>query len=266
MVILSGLIYLPKRWILAVCLPFLLLHNAMDDKAMITLFGSMDWLWYTLHMQKWIGFTDIKYGIYITYPLLPWFSVMALGYLVGHVYLQPQQARQKTLFMLGGGMVLAFIVLRATGLYGDPVGYESQDNLLFSVLSFINTQKYPASLQFLLMTLGPGLILLGFLDKVDSDNKIYPALHGLKVFGSVPLFFYLIHVPLINGAAHLYTWWRYGEGVNFFYGFRAAPEGYEPSLLLTYIAWIILVCALYYPCKQYGALKRRSNNPLLSYL
>jgi hypothetical protein len=82
----------------------------------------------------------------------------------------------------------------------------------------------------------------------------------------VPLFFYLIHVPVINAGAHLYTFLRYGEAVNFFGGFRVAPEGYEPSLLLAYIAWIAVVGLLYYPCKQFGLLKRRSNSVILSYL
>ncbi|MCJ8272147.1 MAG: hypothetical protein MJK04_22460, partial [Psychrosphaera sp.] len=138
--------------------------------------------------------------------------------------------------------------------------------VLFSILSFINTTKYPASLQFILMTIGPGLILLALLDKVNVEGQIYPALHWLKVFGSVPLFFYLIHVPVINASAHLYTWLRYGEAVNFFGGIGAAPGGYEPSLLLAFIAWAALVAMLYYPCKQFGLLKKRSNSVILSYL
>ncbi len=265
MIILSALIYLPNRWILAITLPFLLLHNAIDDQAMATFLGNADWLWKLLHIQTWIGFEGTEYGIIVIYPLLPWFSVMVLGYVVGQLFLQPQPQRQKQLLMLGGAMVLAFIALRATGVYGDPSIYQSQDTTLFSLLSFLNTTKYPASLQFLLMTLGPGLILLALLDKIDDQHKIYPALHWLKVFGSVPLFFYLIHLPIINATAHLYTFLTYGEAINFVYG-SGAPEGYQPSLLLTYIAWIAIVAALYYPCKQFAVLKRRSNHPVLSYL
>ncbi|NQZ06249.1 MAG: DUF1624 domain-containing protein [Algicola sp.] len=266
MVILSGLIYLPKRWILALTLPFLLLHNAIDDNAVAAALGSADWLWKILHMSHGITLDSINHRIIVVYPLIPWFSVMALGYVIGELFLKPQPQRQKTLLLIGSGMVLAFIVLRATGLYGDSSVYQSQDTVLFSILSFINTTKYPASLQFILMTIGPGLILLALLDKVNVEGKIYPALHWLKVFGSVPLFFYLIHVPVINASAHLYTWLRYGEAVNFFGGISAAPEGYEPSLLLAFIAWAGLVALLYYPCKQFGLLKRRSNNLILSYL
>ncbi|MFT4929816.1 MAG: putative membrane protein [Phenylobacterium sp.] len=270
MVILSGLVYLPKRWILALTLPFLLLHNAIDDQAVTAMLGSTDWLWKFLHLQQWIGFENTEYGIIVIYPLLPWFSVMALGYVVGHLFLnvrvEQQQQRQKTLLLLGGAMVLVFIMLRATGLYGDPIHYETQDNLVLSLLSFLNTTKYPASLQFLLMTLGPGLMLLALLDKVTRDSKIYPLLHGLKIFGSVPLFFYLIHLPIISATAHLYTWIRYGEAVNFYFGISVAPAGYQPSLLLTYIAWITVVASLYYPCKHFALLKRRSNNVMLGYL
>jgi uncharacterized membrane protein len=177
MVILSGLIYLPKRWILAVTLPFLLLHNAVDDAALSALFGQTDWIWKILHLRSWIGFADTNYGIFVTYPLLPWFSVMALGYVLGELFLKPQPQRQKSLLLLGGGMVLAFIVLRAMGTFGDSNSYQSQDAILFSILSFINTTKYPASLLFILMTIGPGLILLALLDKVSVEGKIYPALH-----------------------------------------------------------------------------------------
>lgn len=266
MVILSGLIYLPKRWILAVTLPFLLLHNAIDDAVLSALFGQVDWLWKIFHLSSWIGFNDTNYGIIVVYPLLPWFSVMALGYVLGELFLKPQPQRQKTLLLLGSTMVLAFIALRATGIYGDPSAYQGQDTVLFSILSFINTTKYPASLQFILMTIGPGLMLLALLDKVSVEGKIYPAVHWLKVLGSVPLFFYLIHVPVINLTAHLYTFLRYGEAVNFFGGMRVAPQGYEPSLLLAYTAWITIIALLYYPCKQFGLLKRRSNSVILSYL
>lgn len=266
MIILSGLIYLPKRWILIVALSFLLLHNAIDDSAVLAFFGSADWVWKLLHMSTTIKFEGTHYFIAASYPLLSWFPVMALGYVAGQLFVQQQKPRQKTLLIIGCTMVVTFIVLRATGIYGDPSAFKPQDTLLFSLLSFLNTTKYPASLQFLLMTLGPGLILLAMLDKVTNDSKIYPALHWLKVLGSVPLFFYLIHVPVINATAQLYTLLRYGEAVNFFDGISVAPAGYEPNLLLNYVAWVGIVALLYYPCKRYGLLKRRSNNLVLSYL
>lgn len=266
MVILGGLIYLSNRWILAVTLPFLLLHNMVDDQSVIAALGDYKWLWQFLHMGAWIPLPEYKFGIAVAYPLLPWFSVMALGYVVGQWYNEDDETRQKKFMLLGGAMIAAFVVLRGFNIYGDPSQWQVQESFMFSLMSFINTAKYPASLLFLLMILGPGLILLALLDRVTAQGKAYLWLKWLKTYGSVPLFFYVIHVPVINGAAHIYTYFVYGKAVNFFWGQSVWPEGYEPNLMLTYIAWGLIVAALYLPCKYYGELKRRSNSLVLSYL
>lgn len=265
MIIMAGLIYLPTRWILLLCMPFVLFHNLLDDSAVSSLLGDSSWLWMIIHQRGGFKFSEQGLFIFVAYPLIPWFAVMAGGYVMGQYYLKPAATRQTALFALGAGFIVMFILLRASNIYGDPTSWQSGGDLTSSLLSFLNTTKYPPSLQFLLMTMGPGLILLGLLDKLSSDSKIYPAFHWLKVIGSVPLFFYIVHVPLINLAAHLYTYIRYGQAINFFNP-QNVPAAYSPSLLLAYIVWATLIAVLYYPCKRYGQIKRQSKNPLFSYL
>jgi uncharacterized membrane protein len=266
MLIMAALIYLPKPWLLVLSLGVIALHNLFNDGQMIQLFGQSSWLWNVLHQQNGFNLFGSNAYVYVSYPLIPWFAVMSLGYLVGHWYAKPAQLRQRYLCLSGISLLLLFMLLRISGLYGDPALFQPNENMSLSLLSLLNTTKYPASLQFLLMTLGPGLLLLAWLDKLSPEGRIYPALHWLKIFGTVPMFFYLIHVPVINLGAHLYTFLRYGEAVNFFYGKSVWPVGYEPSLWLVYVAWISLIALLYYPSKLYSGVKSRSKNPLFSYL
>ncbi|MCF6436845.1 heparan-alpha-glucosaminide N-acetyltransferase domain-containing protein [Pseudoalteromonas sp. MMG022] len=266
MVLLSLLINMSTKWILLLTLPFLLLHNAVNDTAIMGALGSFAWLWQMLHVQGAITLKSLGISTFIAYPLIPWFSIMALGYVVGQVYTWSPQTRIPYLTNLGLGLIMSFILLRATGIYGDPQNFVAQQNTITSILSFLNTHKYPPSLQYTLMTIGPGLILLAQLEKLNSNDNLYSYLSWLKVFGAVPLFFYVIHVPIINGAAHLYTWFKFGEPINMFFAFNKLPPNYAPSLWLTYCVWLLLLWALYYPCKHYANLKNRSSNPVLSYL
>ncbi|WP_158678230.1 DUF1624 domain-containing protein [Pseudoalteromonas sp. T1lg23B] len=266
MVLLSLLITMSAKWILMLTLPFLILHNALNDAAILESLGPLGWLWHIFHVQGGINFADMAVSVYVAYPLIPWFSVMALGYVVGNVYMWQPYKRITYLTNLGLGLIISFVILRATGVYGDPYMFESQHNPITSLLSFLNTHKYPPSLQYVLMTLGPGLILLGQLEKLNTKHKLYSYLSWLKVFGAVPLFFYVVHVPIINGFAHLYTWQKFGEPINMFFASGDLPASYQPSLWLTYAVWLLLLFALYYPCKHYANLKRQSNNAILSYL
>ncbi|TQV87628.1 DUF1624 domain-containing protein [Aliikangiella coralliicola] len=266
MLVLAILIYLPNHWILILTVPFILLHNLFNDAEMARLFGESNWLWSVLHQRNAFRLFDTQFYLVVTYPLLPWFSVMALGYVVGHLFNKKPIERQRALLLMGVSFSLVFILLRASGGYGDPSIWQNNSDSILSWLSFLNTTKYPASLQFLLMTLGPGLVLLALLDRIERSGRTYRLFRWLKVFGAVPLFFYLLHVPIINISAHIYTYFRYGEAVNFFYGQSVWPEGYTPNLLLVYVAWCILVGLLYYPCKRFGEIKRESESRLLSYL
>ncbi|CAH9055923.1 hypothetical protein PSECIP111951_01347 [Pseudoalteromonas holothuriae] len=266
MVLLSALIYLQPKWILTLTVPILLIHNAFNDIEMTQTLVNFEWLWTLLHSPGAINLYNNTLNIYVAYPLIPWFSVMALGYVLGQAYLWPQTIRIKYLTRLGLCFTMVFILLRASNIYGDPTLFIPQDSAITSILSFLDTHKYPPSLQYLLMTLGPGLVLLAQLEKMTDKARLYPTLTWLKVFGAVPLFFYLIHVPIINGCAQLYTWLKYGEPINMFFDSSKLPPDYEASLILTVAVWLILLIALYVPCKRYAQLKRSSKSVLLSYL
>ncbi len=267
MILLALMLYLPLSAILLVNLPFLLFHNALNDQWFLDLSGRSDWLWKILHMRGNFMLSGTQLRIRVAFPLVPWFSVLALGYWAGQLYLQPARLRQRRLFSAGLTMIVIYLVLRLTNLYGDPTLFDGSKHWF---LSLLNTTKYPPSLQFLLMTIGPGLIVLALLEKVDLSQNKYLLLRGVHVFGSVPLFFYLLHVPLINGAAHLYSYLAYGKMINFFTEEASAfPHGYEANLALAYFVWLLLLAAMYLPCKYYGELKRHSNKRVkrvLSYL
>lgn len=268
MVILGGLIYLPKKWVLAISLPVLLLHNLIDDDFMHQIMGSYTWLWSFLHQPSSFALFGSDFNIQVVYPIIPWFALMAFGYTLGDLYLKPSSLRQKTLFLLGSSFTVSFIFLRFSNFYGDPSYWQPNSDMTLNLLSFLNNTKYPPSLQYLLITMGPGLMLLSLLDKINPQDKIlYPVVHWLKVIGGVPLFFYIIHVPMINLGAHIYTYLQYGRAINFTNDLSSTwPAAYTPNLALTYFVWAILLAILYLPCKHYGKFKKNSKNPIFSYL
>jgi uncharacterized membrane protein len=188
--------------------------------------------------------------------LIPWTGLMALGYLFGKVLLMEKERRIKVIYRLGFWLTVAFIFLRAMNIYGDPRPWSFQDDNIDTLLSFINCEKYPPSLQFLLMTMGPGLFLLGFLEK-----RIPRASRPLLVFGSVPLYFYLLHVPAILCLAAL------GAFVT-----RGLPIGemsvFDPDLTLTwvYLTWLASLMLLYPACRWYSALKKEKNWGWMKYI
>jgi uncharacterized membrane protein len=150
--------------------------------------------------------------------------------------------------------ILLFIVLRAFNVYGDAHPWTPQASPLFSFFSFLNCTKYPPSLLYLLMTLGPSLCLLALWHNVRVSPN-----HPLLVFGRVPMFFYILHLYAIHTAALLYFWPLVGN-------LRFASPGYGVGLPGVYLAWVLILIALYPACRWYAGVKRRSKNPWLSYL
>lgn len=272
MLILALLVMIPRRILLPLCLACIALHNSFNDAAINAFLGEQHWLWSVLHQKEHIALGNHSaqaasgFFIGITYPLFPWFAVMALGYCAGALYQTPAARRQTILLGLGFGVTALFVVLRWFAAYGDPMVWQAEANGINSLLSFLNTTKYPPSLQYLCMTIGPGFIVLALLERVQEGSLGYTLLRFLRVFGSVPLFFYLVHIPLLNLCAHIYAYWRYGEWTNFVYQYSHWPASYKPDLYLVYAAWLSALLLLYWPCKYYGELKRRSKLPLLAYL
>lgn len=277
MVFLSALLWLPRMAIIAVGAAIVLGHNAFDGIQAAD-FGS-EWspgaiAWYVLH-ELHFGRLASGFEIGILYPLVPWVGLMALGYGLGALFDEPRDVRNRWLMRIGLVLVAAFIVLRLGNLYGEPeVWVENPRGALYTALGWLNVSKYPPSLHYLLMTVGPALLVLAWLDRADSRTNPDRQRLGSRIigvftmFGRVPMFFYLLHVLLIHSASVIARYALFGAAA-FETGSPGAglPSGYVPSLLPVYLAWVCVVAALYPLCRWYADYKRRNRQQWwLSYL
>ena len=267
MILMAALIFLPATWLLVFSASVIALHNSLDGLS-ASQFGSSAWLWNLLHQPGVINLAG--HPVLVSYTLLPWLGVMAAGFCFGDVLIQEPLVRQQFMRKIGFGLVIAFMVLRTINRYGDPVPWTSQKSVVLTVLSFLNCTKYPASLDFLLMTLGPALLLLAYLDRHP------PAIvNPLVIFGRVPLFYFVLHFYLIHALAVLMAWFRYGSAA-FSFMLNSLPSMGGPrqlfpahfgySLLSTYLIWILAVVSLYPLCRWFAKLKARRRSWWLSYL
>jgi uncharacterized membrane protein len=273
MVILAALVWLPESVILGFGVLLVGLHDLFDAIKPAQL-GSFSWLWVLLHRRGMIP----QAHFFVLFPLIPWVGVMAAGYVFGRLLLKDAKLRQSITIRLGGILTFIFILLRLSNSYGNPPAgvaastpgaWQSLASRAMTIVSFLDVEKYPPSLQFLLMTMGPSLILLGLLDKVSENSRIGKLLRPLLVFGRVPLFFYILHLYLIHVMAiaaayafHQPVGWLWHGG--FF--MNQTPEGYGHSLPFVYLMWAIAVVLLYYPCRWFADLKAGKRTWWLSYL
>ena len=260
MIVLSALVFLPTPAVAAAGLIMIAVHNAFDG-VRIEGQGIPALLLRALHQQGPLV-TVLGRVVFVAYPLVPWVGVMAAGYGLGAV-LRVEPGRRRTMLLtLGVSLTAAFIVLRATNLYGDPRPWSPQRDRLFTALSFLNCEKYPPSLLYLLMTLGPALIALALL-----DGGLGRAGRPLATFGRVPLFFYLLQWYLIHVLAIVMATAR-GEPYGWLLGQGpfGAPAGYGHGLAIVYATWAVCLLLLYPPCAWFAALKQRRHDRWLSYL
>ncbi len=187
--------------------------------------------------------------VFFAYPVLAWAGVMAAGYGFGELFRREPAARKRLLVWIGAGLTLGFIALRALDRYGDPSPWSPQPGAVHTLMSFLNTTKYPPSLAYLMMTLGPAILALGLLDgaRVSRGNFF-------SVFGRVPMFFYCIHFWVISLSAIAVYLIAYGSRALTFDAFRL-PDGVGFALPVVYIAWATIVAALYWPCRRYAEFK-----------
>ncbi|HSB01501.1 MAG TPA: heparan-alpha-glucosaminide N-acetyltransferase domain-containing protein, partial [Anaerolineales bacterium] len=266
MVVLSALVFLPTGWILAIGILLVSCHNLLDP---ITVRGSSAWdlLWHILHQPGpvWI---DSAHLVDFVYPVLPWIGLMALGYGSGSLYKSDVPAERRRRWLLAAGVctTLLFILLRGFNLYGEPHPWRTQDSPLFSLMSFLNTTKYPPSLHFLLMTMGSALILLGALEALG--NRIAKP---VIVFGRVPFFFYIVHLYVIHALAMLLLLSQGHDWHEYIFSARGIISGalrdFGLRLEAVYIIWVMIVVILYPACAWYQ--KVREKHPAwwwLSYL
>ncbi|MBT8062397.1 MAG: DUF1624 domain-containing protein [Xanthomonadales bacterium] len=263
MLVLSALIYLPRVMIFAFGAILIAGHNLLDG-IQASQFGDMAWLWGMLHQPMWVPFNDSGSGIYFAYPLIPWIGVIAVGYASANWFLSDPKQFASRCIKAGLAVTIAFVVIRYINVYGDPAAWSTQERGgLFTFLSFLENEKYPPSLSYLLMTLGPALVLLGWF----QNSKTLPG-KPLVLFGRVPFFFYVLHVPLIHASSLLYlnmTTGGFRPGW-FQMGAQGFPDGYEPSLLRCYIAWAIITVVMYFACRWFAQVKRDHDHWVLKYL
>jgi uncharacterized membrane protein len=205
MIGLALLVRLPWRVMARICCGMILLHN-LADGVEASSFGGAAWIWNQLH-QPGTLFQRGSATVLIAYPLIPWIGVMGAGYCLGVVYLWEPARRRRFLLRLGLGLTVGFVMVRALNVYGDPAPWSMQSTPLFTLLSFLRCVKYPPSLDFLLMTLGPALVALGLLERVTLTRN-----NPLLVFGRTPLFFFVVHLFLIHALAMFLGFLRYGTG------------------------------------------------------
>ncbi|PKQ44257.1 DUF1624 domain-containing protein [Confluentibacter flavum] len=266
MVCLSILIYLPKKIILIISIILIAGHNLLDGIVMQgQSFQSV--MWYILHQQQTLT-PNPDFMIFLHYPVIPWIGVMALGYCFGTLYKKDFDAtlRQKWLLRLGLGALALFFVLRGINMYGDLEPWTIQDTTTKTILSFFNVTKYPPSLVYILITIGPSLLFLYVIETVKTRLTDF-----FLVFGRVPLFYYFLHVLVIHAFAIL--------GILVFGGHwrdmiltqdvfaNAKLINYGYSLLVVYLVWIGIVLFLFPFCKKYMVYKATHKDKWwLSYL
>ena len=260
MIALAVLVQLPTVVVTVFGAVLILGHNMFDTVR------SANPIWSILHAPGFVLNTP-SHVVFVAYPLIPWIGVTAVGYGLGQLYRWDTERRRAFLLHLGIALTLAFLVIRGVNKYGDPSHWLAQKSALFTALSFLNTTKYPPSLSFLLMTLGPAMIFLWSVDR-GTPRMLRPAL----VIGKVPLFYYVLHFPLIHLLAVITCYVRYGSAHWMFespdlahYPF-SAPPGWGYALPVVYLIWAFVVCAMYPLCRWFGALKQRRSDAWLIYL
>jgi uncharacterized membrane protein len=276
MIVLAALVHLPVTAIAAFGIVMVVAHNAFDgvrvpgwqgpESPLPTLWQKV---WIVLHQGGGefvpLARADGPY-FWLMYPLIPWIGVMAAGYAFGTVYSVDAERRRRWLRRGGAALTLAFVGLRLLNGYGDPMPWRVQPTASFTILSFLNTTKYPPSLLFLLMTLGPSMIALAWFEGVRTGS----VQRALVTFGRVPLFFYLLQWPLAHAIAVLLN---AAAGKETGYLFRSPPALFTTAppdagfpLWVVYVCWAIAIAVLLVLCRWFAGVKRRSTSAWLRYL
>jgi len=258
MVLLAGLVWMPIAWLAVISSATIVLHHLLDGVR----------VWSLVHQVS--VFQVAGRTVIAPYTLVPWVAVMALGFCLGPIFRRPDEQRRRVLLGIGAGMTSAFVIVRAIDGYGDPSPWTTQVSAVYTGLSFLNTTKYPPSLLFLLMTLGPALLVLAWLDRRGLSRS-----NPLIVFGRVPLFYFVLHFFAAHALAVLLAVISHGSAA---WGFmfqpvpsmggpaKAFPQGFGYELWVVYAVWIAIVAGLYPLCRWFAQLKERRRDWWLSYL
>jgi uncharacterized membrane protein len=259
MITLALLIRLPRAALLTIGLVLVFGNNALDG-IQVTGNGIDAIIWSLLHQPNFSGFRSGPFNFIVGYSALPYIGIISLGYCLGSLFTQETtpEVRQKWLRNLGIGIIVLFIILRWTNIYGDSSPWSQQKNFLFTFFSFINVSKYPPSLLYILMTTGPALLFLAY-----AERPLNWLTSKLIVFGRVPMFFYLIHLPVIHGLAVLasaISGQSASNMINLTTWVTANPQlkGYGFSLPVVYFVWIAVILILYPICGWFSKYKQQN--------
>ncbi|MFD1144063.1 DUF1624 domain-containing protein [Larkinella insperata] len=263
MVVLGVLLTVPQNLLLGLGLIILLGHNALDSLS-FPAGSALDIIWSILHRPNAIPLSPNQI-VFIMYPVLPWIGILIVGYCFGALYSRDVDAehRRKWLRWIGIASVTAFILIRAINRYGDPAPWSVQKTPLFTLLSFINVTKYPPSLLFALMTLGPVVWLLSALERKRGNWMLF-----FITYGRVPLFYFIIHFFLVHALSIgllLLDGVAWSE-INFQNRMGGVVPEHGLPLGITYGVWIGVVLIMYPLCEWYGQIKAKSRHPIWSYL
>jgi uncharacterized membrane protein len=260
MIVLAGLVRLPM-WVSVVMGGAMVAgHNLLDGVEPAS-FGAWAPLWNILHVSGTVMVGSQK--LFVLYPLIPWVGVMALGYAFGALLTRqrPAAERQRLLLSIGAVLTIAFVVIRVLNGYGEPKPWVASGNALGTIVSFLDATKYPPSLVYLLMTLGPSIAMLAWMERWKGS-----AVHVLTTFGRVPFFFYIVHVYVIHTAT-VAAGWLQGFPVSAMLDFCLfLPKEFGFSLPVVYLLWAGLVLLMYPTCRWFASVKANHRHPLLSYL
>jgi uncharacterized membrane protein len=266
MIVLGLIIYIPKRLILLLGLLIVFAHNTLDGivKEGDSL-GSI--LWYMVHQPNGVVFAKDHF-IRFSYPILPWIGVIVLGFCFGELYKKGASIiiRKKWLLVMGFSSIALFFLLRTFNFYGDSGLWSSQETIEKTVISFFKLTKYPPSLLYLLITIGPALLFLYIIENIKNTTTNF-----LLVFGRVPFFYYLLHILIIHVAAIIGLVitgkdWKLMILTNETFT-SGSLEGYGYSLPIVYVVWIMIVALLYPISKSYMIYKAKNKDKWwLSYL
>jgi len=275
MILMAALVKLPLPITAAIGVIIIAAHNLVDPHlfqiANNLNASKFSGLWKILYIGFFAG--PIQFGpdgpnLIVLYSIIPWIGVMAAGYAFGKILTLEPSRRNRICLFIGVGAIALFLVLRGFNLYGDPRPWRSPtpEHPMPALLSFLNCNKYPASLNYLLMTLGPIIALIPVL-----ENARGAVARAITVFGRVPFFFYVLHIPLIHALALIVSKIREGAVnpwlfTNHPMGNPEPPDGYTWSLPLLYVVWAITIALLYPACRRFAEVKAKRTDPWLKYL
>lgn len=272
MVIMALLVHMGVRGNLLFGATLVVLHNAFDRVTPKAL-GPVGWVWQLLHVPGLVTGPPVAPPVVlVAYPLLPWVGVMAMGYAFGPIALRARQSRVSFQVRAGLAMLSLFAILRWSNLYGDPFSWTTQATWWRTLLSFLNVQKYPPSLLFLLATLGLASLIMAGFEFIEDRSLFRQARSVLEVYGRVPFFYFLLHFALLHALAilfailtgHDWRWWlaEFPKGGVI----TGRPPGFGVGLVGVWCIWIFVVACCYPACKWYSRIRTRSRSRLLSYL